>query len=129
AAYRYSVDANGNRTGVSAMEPNPSGGNLPAYTFGYDAANRPATRSDGQNYRYDSRGNLSEISGSRTAKLGYDPFGRLSTMAAETTAFYRYDSMGLRVARSDRRFVWDPAGTRPRVVMETDSANAPIAWY
>jgi YD repeat-containing protein len=129
AGYRYSVDANGNRTGVSAMEPNPSGGTLPAYTFGYDGANRPATRSDGQSYRYDARGNLSAISGSRTATLAYDAFGRLSSMAAENTAFYGYDSMGLRVSRSDRRLVWDAAGVKPRVVVETDSSNTPIAWY
>ena len=54
------------------------------------------------------------ISGSRTATLAYDAFGRLSSMAAETTASYGYDSMGLRVSRSDRRFVWDPAGAKPR---------------
>ena len=42
AGYRYSVDANGNRTSVSALEPNTSAVNKTGtlnYTF--DAANRP----------------------------------------------------------------------------------------
>ncbi len=129
AGYRYTVDAAGNRTAVSALEPDADAGALTAYTFTYDAANRPTGRSDGQDYRYDARGNLSAISGSRTATFGYDPFGRLTSLAAGSTATYGYDSTGLRSVRGDRRYLWDPSGPRPRVVMESDPSGAPIAWY
>jgi YD repeat-containing protein len=133
AGYRYTVDAAGNRTAVSALEPIATVGALPAYSFTYDTANRPATRSDGQNYSYDARGNLSAISGSRTANFGYDPFGRLTSAPAADAVVYGYDSTGLRVTRhdslGDHRYVWDLSGSKPRVVMETDGSNNPIAWY
>lgn len=130
SGYRYTLDAAGNRTGVSALEPKPLPGAMPVYTLTYDAANRPADRSDGQSYRYDARGNLSAVSGSRTAAFGYDPFGRLTSAGSgDATTLYGYDSTGLRASREDRRYLWDPAGARPRVVMEADSSNAPIAWY
>ena len=37
---------------------NTSGFTQPAYTFGYDADNRPVSGGNGQNYAYDVRGNL-----------------------------------------------------------------------
>jgi hypothetical protein len=37
--------------------------------------------------------------------------------------------MGLRTIRNDRRLVYDISGEQPRVVMETDTSNAPVAWY
>jgi YD repeat-containing protein len=129
AGYRYTVDANGNRVGVSALEPNTSSAAPSAYKFGYDAAGRPVTRSDGQNYSYDSRGNLNAISGSRTATLGYDPLGRLTSLTAENTTSYNYDSMGLRISNGERRLVWDVSDSRPRPVAQIDSSGAPVAWY
>jgi YD repeat-containing protein len=130
AGYRYTVDAAGNRTGVSALESIASARGRAGYTLTYDTANRPIGRSDGQNYSYDARGNLSAISGSSTASFGYDPFGRLTSAGAgDTATSYGYDFTGLRASRNDRRYLWDPAGAQPRVVMEADSSNAPIAWY
>jgi YD repeat-containing protein len=133
AGYRYSFDAAGNRTAVSALEPLASAGPTPSYTLTYDAAGRPTGRSDGQSYAYDTRGNLSSISGSRTATFSYDAFGRLTNVADQNNTSYGYDSTGLRTARrdssGDRRYLWDPSGAKPRVVMETDSENNPVAWY
>jgi YD repeat-containing protein len=129
AGYRYTFDANGNRTGVTALEPYANGYTPSAYTLSVDAANRPVSRSDGQSYEYDARGNLSAVRGPHAAAAQYDAFGRLQSFAAGNTAFYSYDAGGLRVTRSDRRLVWDIAGARPRLVMETDSANTPLAWY
>ena len=52
AGYRYTVDPNGNRTAVSALEPNTcrrrQTGTL---TYTFDAANRPISRSDGATYQ------------------------------------------------------------------------------
>jgi YD repeat-containing protein len=129
AGYRYTFDAAGNRTGVSALEPNTSGLPLAAYTIGYDADNRPVTRGDGQNYTYDARGNLNAIQGSRNVTLSYDAFGRLQGLSGDASGSYSYDSTGLRATRNDRRYVWDLAGARPRIVAELDGGNGPIAWY
>jgi YD repeat-containing protein len=129
AGYRYTVDPAGNRTNVSALEPNTSTFSFPNYTIAYDADNRPVTRGDGQNYTYDVRGNLSAIQGSRNVTFGYDPFGRLQGLSGDAAGSYSYDSMGLRATRNDRRYVWDLSGARPRLVAELDSGNSPIAWY
>jgi len=139
AGYRYTLDAAGNRTAVSALEPVATLPALAANSVSYDAAGHPLTRTDGQNYQYDARGNLAAIQGSLTASLTYDPFGRLngfntgdSAWAASSTN-YTYDSTGLRTVRTvngtDRRFVYDLSGTRPRIVMEADSGNSALAWY
>ena len=133
AGYRYTLDKNGNRTAVSALEPSTAPLSIFASSLSFDAANRPVGRSDGPSYQYDARGNLAAIQGSRAATLGYDAFGRLQSFNAQDSTAYGYDSAGLRVARTvngtDRRFLYDLSGARPRVVMETDSSNAPIAWY
>ncbi|MBZ5620068.1 MAG: hypothetical protein LAQ69_15290, partial [Acidobacteriia bacterium] len=133
AGYRYTFDANGNRTTVSALEPYAARTTLAANSFTFDSANHPAGRSDGQTYTYDARGNLVAIQGTRAVTLGYDAFGRLLSFNTESSTSYSYDSTGLRVVRTtngtDRRFVYDPAGPEARVVMEADSSNAPLAWY
>ncbi|HEV3199023.1 MAG TPA: DUF6531 domain-containing protein [Bryobacteraceae bacterium] len=133
AGYRYTLDANGNRTAVSALEPSTGRYTLAANSLTFSPANLPVSRSDGQTYQYDARGNLMSIQGPRAVTLGYDAFGRLLTFNADSSTSYTYDSTGLRVVRAtngaDRRFVYDPSGVQPRVVMEADSSNAPIAWY
>jgi len=54
AGYRYTLDAAGNRTSVSALQTEHCGDSRsPRTTIGYDADNRPVTRGDGQNYTYD----------------------------------------------------------------------------
>jgi YD repeat-containing protein len=129
AGYRYSVDGNGNRTAVSALEPNTSSFTLPSYSYGYDAANHPVSRSDGSTYKYDSRGNLSSVQGPANLTFAYDPYGRLQAISGDLSTSYVYDSTGLRVARNDRRSVYDLSGDRPRLVMETDGGGAPVAYY
>jgi YD repeat-containing protein len=129
AGYRYGVDPNGNRTSVSALEPNTSALPMKSYVYGFDAANHPVSRDDGMTYRYDTRGNLTSVAGGLNVKFNYDPLGRLLSLTGDTNGYYGYDSTGLRAIHNDRRLVYDLSGEVPRVVMETDSSNAPVAWY
>ena len=129
AAYRYTMDGNGNRTTVSALEPNTSTFTLPAYTLAYDADNHPVSRSDGQTYKYDPSARLTSVQGSRNLTLTYDAFGRLQGVSGDATTSYSYDAMGLRVTRNDRRYVYDLSSGSPRIVMETDGGGAPVAYY
>ena len=129
AGYRYGVDANGNRTSTSALEPNTSSFTLPSFVYGFDAANRPITRSDGTAFQYTPLGSLSAVQGAHNITFAYDPFGRLQSLAGDSGGVYAYDLSGLRVSRNDRRYLYDPSATRPRIVMETDSSNSPLAWY
>ena len=132
AGYRYSFDDAGNRIGVNALEPSAAPSVISAISATFDAANRPATRSDGQAYRYDPRGNLKSIEGTRNVEFGYDAFGRLTSVQGETSVSSGYDASGLRVSRTsqgvERHYVYDLSGAA-RLVLETDSANAPVAWY
>jgi len=129
AGYRYTVDGAGNRTGVSALEPNTSAFTFPTYSTTYDADNRPVTRTDGQNYTYTPLGVLGAVQGSRSLTFGYDPYGRLTSLSGDSSGSYVYDSAGLRAASNGRRYVWDLSGARPRIVAELDGSNNPIAWY
>jgi YD repeat-containing protein len=133
AGYRYTLDGNANRTAVSALEPFTGAVSFPAYSVNYDAANHPVTRSDGQNYTYDARGNLTAIQGSGNVTAGYDAFGRLQSFNAANSTTYGYDSTGLRVVRTvngtARLFLYDLSGPQPRVVMEMDGSYTPVAWY
>jgi YD repeat-containing protein len=130
AGYRYTVDANGNRVSSSALEPSTQGLSIVPGVLTYNATNRLTTGAAGQTYRYDASGRLTAIDGPGATTFTYDPFGRLT--AAGTTQ-YAYDSRGLRVERNAggtvRRFVYDLSGARPRVAMETDGANNPVAYY
>ena len=88
---------------------------------------------DGRRYRYDARGNLVAIDGSRSLAIVYDPFGRLQSFETDSVTVNTYDSSGLRAARTvngvARRFVYDLSGPEPRVVVEADGSNNPINWY
>ena len=132
SGYRYTYDAAGNRTSVSALEPSSAQWTPVTVSASFDAASRPVSRGD-ESYRYDARGNLASIQGSRTATLTYDAFGRLQAADGGVSTSYGYDSNGLRATRSSggtsHRFVWDLSGARPRVVAELDESNAPVAWY
>jgi YD repeat-containing protein len=133
AGYRYTFDAAGNRTSVTALEPLDAGPAINGNSMTVDAANHPVGRSDGENYKYDARGNLVSIAGSRNMTFTYDAFGRLQSLSGDSQTTYAYDFQGLRTVRksagTERRFVYDLSGPRPRVVMETDSSNAPVAYY
>jgi YD repeat-containing protein len=130
AGYRYNLDANGNRTAVSALEPNPGAplkrGSL---TYTFDAAGHPVSRSDGVAYKYDALGSLAAIEGGTNVKFAYDLFGRLNAVSGDASGSYGYDSTGLLTIRNDRRLVYDLSLERPRVVMETATDGTPIAWY
>ncbi|MEO8594672.1 MAG: DUF6531 domain-containing protein [Candidatus Solibacter sp.] len=129
AAYRYALDSNGNRTSVSALEPNTTAATVASLEYAFDAANRPVSRSDGATYRYDARGALVAIEGAANSTFAYDPFGRLQARTGDATSSSAYDSLGLRNGRNDRRLVYDLSGEQPRVIMEVNGDNTPVAWY
>jgi YD repeat-containing protein len=133
AGYRYTLDANGNRTGVSALEPAGTQPAVAAQSYRFDAVGRPESRADGESYKYYARGSLSAIQGPRSISFDYDAFGRLQGLRGDVSTSYTYDAAGLRAARNvngvERRFVYDLSSGQPRLVMESDDSNTPIAWY
>src|SRR5262249_54248113 len=73
------------------------------------------------------------VSGGPNLNFAYDAFGRLLSTAGDTAATYGYDPSGLRTSRTvggtSRRLVYDVSGPRPRLVMEFDGDNKPVAFY
>jgi YD repeat-containing protein len=130
AGYRYNVDANGLRTSASDLDPSTQPLSVASASLAYNAINRLTVGSGGQTYRYDAGGRLIGIDGPGAEALSYDAFGRLTTVG---NTQYTYDVNGLRIERNSggnvRRFVYDLSGPRPRVVMETDGSNNPVAYY
>jgi YD repeat-containing protein len=130
AGYRYTVDPNGNRTAVSALEPNTTTVPSKSHVYGFDAANHPVSRDDGTTYHYDTRGNLTSIEGASNTQLAYDAFGRLQSLTGDATGSYGYDATGLRTVRNGRRLLYDLSGDRPRVIGEWDpTSTAPGTTY
>jgi len=133
AGYRYTADANGNRTGVSALEPSTAPLAAAGYTYQFDAAGHPVSRGDGETYQYDARENLSAIQGGRNVSFAYDPFGRLQGLGGDNPTKYAYDSTGLRTVRNvngtERHYSYYASAAGPRMEMETDGSGAPVAWY
>jgi YD repeat-containing protein len=133
AGYRYSFDGVSNRTAISALEPYAKSFRLNEAGFGYNAAGRPVSRTSGQSFRYDNRGNLVAIEGGPSFGFAYDPFGRLQGVSGDASTSYTYDNLGLRLSRTSggdtRRFVYDLSGPRPRVVLETDGSGNVVAQY
>jgi YD repeat-containing protein len=127
AGYRYTFDAAGNRTAVSALEPIAALPALAANTVGYDAANHPTTRGDGSSYQYDARGNLTAIQGAHSISLGYDAFGRLTSFNADSSTSYTYDGTGLRAVRTVNGN--GGAGRLPPMARPTSTTSMAMAMW
>jgi RHS repeat-associated protein len=132
-AYKLSNDALGNFTNVITIGGPDQPFSATNATFSYDADNRLAA-GGGITFTHDANGNLTGISGTPTTTLGYDALDRLtSVQRGAYSAQHQYDALGQRVTRTvdgvTTRYVVDPRAPLSRVLMETDVAGNPIAYY
>jgi RHS repeat-associated protein len=128
-AIAYSYDANGN---VASEVTTPAAAPVvPAIlSMTYGADNR-LTAVDGHAVAYDEDGNMtSGPVGGATTTYNFDARSRLTGVGASS---FVYNAQGDRVsaanAGSVTRYVIDPITSLPRVLMETDAAGSPIAYY
>jgi len=125
----YTYDSNGNITSevttpATAAPANATG----SMTYGPD--NRLAT-SNGQAVAYDADGNMT--SGPLNGVTSAYSFDARSRLIGAGGSSYVYDAQGNRVSATNAgvvtRYLVDPNTALPRMLMETDAAGTPIAYY
>jgi RHS repeat-associated protein len=103
-SFDYTLDANGNRTGVTSTAGSER------YTLDALGRLRAVTYPDGQvsTYTYDAGGNrLTEATGATTRTYTYDGAGRLTS---DGTKSYTYDAAGNVTGAGADQYQWDWAG-------------------
>ncbi|MGD9974247.1 MAG: RHS repeat-associated core domain-containing protein [Desulfatirhabdiaceae bacterium] len=95
----------------------------------YNAVNQLIS-SGGNTYTYDTDGNLTGISGTKTLAATYDPENRLTSITRNTTKTYTYGATGNRVRAVDgaqtRNYHHDSFG---RLMFETDGVGLVTVYY
>jgi RHS repeat-associated protein len=132
-AHQFGLDQLGNFTNITTV-----GGLAPQFTtvnasYTFEADNR-ITAGGGVTFTHDANGNLTGISGTPGSTFGYDALDRLTSVRSGAySADYQYNAFGQRVSRTvnsvTTRLVLDPAAYFSRLLMETDAAGNPIAYY
>jgi len=126
ASYNLTLDAAGNRTAVDQSAPLAAVLAADAKVYDYDPANR-VTAENGHSLSHDANGNLSGKDG---IGFAFDFDDRLTGNGSTT---YRYDGLGHRLETqrltATTRYVHDLSHALPQLLMETDAAGNPLAYY
>lgn len=131
--YQYTLDGRGNRINIAAFEPAAQGLTPTNVSYSYDADNRIQTAT-GATFTHDPNGNLTGIAGQKPTNFAYDGFNRLTQVSfTNYNAQYQYDAKGNRIGRvvngTTTKFIVDPNASLSRLLAETDSAGAIVAYY
>lgn len=132
ASYAYSLDAAGNITEISSVEPLEPIIPGESTTYSYNNANQLI--SDGTNtYAYDDNGNLIERSGSQNTAFTYNYENMLTSISGTIDITNTYNGFGMRVARledgTQTRYILDMASSLPSVLAETNASGTITAYY
>ena len=133
SAYKYSLNALGNRTESPTNEPSSPVLSPRSLSASYDNDNR-LINAAGATYSHDPNGNLVAINGPAPSTYNYDVFNRLSqSTASGQNSQYQYDGFGNRISRTvngtTTKYVQDPNGTLSHLIAETDNAGSVISYY
>ena len=127
AAYTVTLDGVGNHTQVTHNQPLFPILSNQTNNYSYDSDNRLATI-DGQTVTHNANGDLTAFG---TNSYTYDFEDRLVQLSLTNT--FTCDGLGNRLALTvsgqARRFVLDRTGALTQVLAETDTNNAPVAYY
>jgi len=130
SSYRYTLDALGNHTQVSQLEPLDNTPVTGQFSYTYDADNR-LTSAEGQPHAHDANGNMTALNA--TNLLSYDFEDRLSKTVFGVTNQYQYDGAGNRkvavYSGVATRYVLDLNSSLSQVLAETDGSGNATAHY
>lgn len=129
ASYTLNLDAVGNRIGINRVEPVAPILRSKTETYAYNADNR-LLNLNGSDLTYDANGNQTQGLGNT---YSYDFDDRLVAVSGSGTADYGYDGTGNRLKAirngSETRYTLDIAGPLSNVLVESDGAGSPQAYY
>jgi RHS repeat-associated protein len=127
ATYSYTLDNNGNRTGVSQSVPigiNAATANTP---FSMNAQKNRLAQAGSTAFTYDSEGQLATKTGNT---YGFDDAHRLTAISGSVTNNYRYDGAGNRLEATRNgvitRYIYDANGN---LLAEADGTNTILKYY
>jgi RHS repeat-associated protein len=130
AAYALTLDGVGNHQQSAQAQPVFPILSNQTNIYTYDSDNH-LTSLDGQTVTHNPNGDLTSIGMNTYAFDFEDRLVQLSL--ASTSNTFAYDGLGNRLARTisgqSRRFVLDRMGTLTQALVETDTNNAPVAFY
>jgi RHS repeat-associated protein len=131
SSYRYTLDAVGNHSQVSQVEPLETTPVAGQFSYSYDVDNR-LTSAEGEPHAHDANGNMTGLNA--TNLLTYDFEDRLiKTVFAGATNEYQYDGAGNRkmAVRSGvtTRYVLDLNSSLSQVLADTDGSGNVTAYY
>ncbi len=134
ASYTYTLDPNGNRTGLGYTQPLLPDVDLLDQTMAHNDGNQ-VTSNNAWTYAYDGKGNRTgATNGAQTIGYAYDFSNRLTSVNDGTNLWqYRYTSNGHRIASSENgvetRWLLDLNGPMELVLAEMTATNAVKRYY
>ncbi len=128
ASFVYTLDVNGNRTGIDKQPPSVTPLSARNETASY--LHNRLTSIDTTLYAHDNEGQLSRKQGTTTTNYIFDDAYRLTEISAGTPISYSYDGSGNRLQATrngiETRYIYDTTGN---LLAETDSSNVITRYY
>ena len=125
--HKFTLDGNGNRTGVDRIEPLRSILKEELTAYQYNPQRNRLTAADGLTYEYDLEGQLSEINDT-TYEFDYDH--RLIVVSGAESYSYGYDGNDNRMEAMRNgtitKYIYDAAGN---LLAEADAGNTITRYY
>jgi len=134
AGYTYTLDANGNRTGLDLTQPLMPDVDAIDQTMGHNDGNQVVTN-NAWTYTYDGKGNrVGKTNGVETTTYQYDFNNRLTRVDDGANLWeYRYTSSGHRISSTENgvqtRWQLDLNGPMEMVLTEMDATNTVQKYY
>lgn len=134
ADYVYILDENGNRTGLSCVQPVVPETDIADSIFSHNGGNELVTNNSAT-YTYDGKGNRAlKVVGSVTTQYAYDYNNRLTTLSEGANVWeYKYSSDGKRLSSrengTETRFLLDLVGGMESVLAELTASNEVATYY
>ncbi len=135
ASYQFTLDGNGNRTNIDAVQPLDATPTAQTVNYSYNGANHLLTAGN-KTFTFNSRGVLTNITApGGNSTFSFDVLDRLTSLTAPggITAGFVYDGMNNRLSQTvsgvTTRYVLDINKELTDVLMETDASNAPQRYY